>query len=112
MEKDKIDQFMMVNGKNFPEEAQIQIREKLEKIDDKKADLLVGMEWKSPTVAFLFAFFLGGLGVDRFWLGENGLGVAKILTCAGVGIWGLVDLFTAAGRAKKYNLRHLYQVIM
>jgi TM2 domain-containing membrane protein YozV len=39
----------------------------------------------------LLSFFLGGLGVDRFYLGQTGLGIAKLLTAGGCGVWALID---------------------
>ncbi|NBW74035.1 MAG: TM2 domain-containing protein [Microbacteriaceae bacterium] len=42
--------------------------------------------------AVLLSFFLGGLGVDRFYLGYTGLGVVKLITFGGCGIWALIDL--------------------
>ncbi|MES2171683.1 MAG: NINE protein [Actinomycetota bacterium] len=47
---------------------------------------------KSRTVASILGFFLGGLGIDRFYLGNIGMGVAKLLLgWATAGIWPLVD---------------------
>jgi TM2 domain/Protein of unknown function (DUF2510) len=47
---------------------------------------------KSRTVASILGFFLGGLGVDRFYLGNIGMGVAKLLLgWLTLGIWPLVD---------------------
>ena len=107
MEKEKIDQFIMINGKFFPEMMIEDVKKKLESLDESKESMLMATEWKKPTVAFLFAFFLGVLGVDRFWLGETGLGIAKFITCGGAGIWTLIDWFTAMTRAKKYNYNKL-----
>ena len=47
---------------------------------------------KSKTTAILLSVFLGSLGVDRFYLGYIGLGIVKLLTVGGFGIWYLIDL--------------------
>ena len=53
-------------------------------------------EQKSWIVALLLSFFLGALGADRFYLGYIGLGIAKLLTLGGCGIWSLIDLIMIA----------------
>ena len=53
---------------------------------------------KSYVTALLLSFFLGGLGVDRFYLGYTGLGIAKLLTLGGLGIWALIDFIMIAMR--------------
>ncbi|MGW9403857.1 TM2 domain-containing protein [Arthrobacter sp. NPDC055585] len=51
-----------------------------------------GPPQKSFLAAWLFALFLGVVGVDRFYLGKIGTGILKLITFGGFGIWYLVDL--------------------
>ena len=49
------------------------------------------MKTKSKQTALFFSIFTGVLGVDRFYLGYTALGVLKLLTAGGAGIWALID---------------------
>lgn len=46
---------------------------------------------RSRTVAAVLAFFLGPLGIHRFYVGKTGTAILMILTIGGLGIWVLVD---------------------
>lgn len=49
---------------------------------------------KSPkgfVPAILLCFFLGALGIHRFYVGKIGTGILQLITLGGIGIWALVD---------------------
>lgn len=46
---------------------------------------------KSRLAAAILAWFLGFLGIHRFYVGKVGTGVLMILTLGGLGVWLLID---------------------
>ena len=103
MEQNKINMFISANGDKFSGNKIGIIQSQLEKIDDKKFLSVQSADYKSSTTIFVISFFFGFLGVDRFMLGQTGLGVIKLLTCGGGGLWWLIDLFIIANAAKEKN---------
>lgn len=52
-----------------------------------------GKKW---VAVLLLSIFLGGLGIDRFYMGYIGTGILKLITLGGLGIWWLIDLILIA----------------
>lgn len=110
MTREQIDQLIQVNADKIAPEFIETIRERLLNADEGVANAAFS-DLKGTTMMTLIAWLGGSLGVDRFMLGETGLGVAKLLTCGGCGIWALIDIFTAGGRTRKYNANKILEQI-
>src|SRR6056297_2717437 len=108
MEQSKIDLFVSTMNEKFVPNQMMAIRSQLEKLDDSRFALVQSLNYKNPTTLLIISIFLGGLGIDRFMLGQIGLGILKLLTCGGAGIWTIIDWFIISGKTKEYN----YQLFM
>lgn len=107
MDQQKVDMFIMSNSGKLPENQIPMIRERLLQLDDQKWFAVSSVQLKDPIVALVLSLFLGELGIDRFYIGHTGLGVGKLLTCGGVGIWALIDLFLIMGATREENAKKL-----
>ena len=110
MEKQKVEMFLMTYGKYFEGYQLSAINDKLTKLDDSKFVQLQSTGLKDPTTVLIISILGGSLGIDRFFIGDVGLGVAKLLTCGGLGIWSIVDWFLIMGRTREVNMQKLQQV--
>jgi TM2 domain-containing membrane protein YozV len=110
MEQNRIDMFIASMGSKFPSEKFMLMRSQLEKIDDNKLMVIQSIDYKDPTTLLIISIFVGHFGVDRFMLGETGLGVAKLLTCGGLGIWTIIDWFIIMNKTKEMNFQNFAAV--
>ena len=56
---------------------------------------------KNKTTALILSILVGGLGIDRFYLGYTGIGILKLLTAGCFGILTIIDIINiATGRLK------------
>ena len=62
-------------------------------------------EWRRRLTVLIMSFLGGYLGVDRFYKGQVGWGIVKLITAGGAGIWYLVDLAIAAYDFGKTDLQ-------
>lgn len=107
MDAQKVDMFLMTNQKYLPAEKIFLLKEKMLAADESKYMLISATEMKDPTTILLVSIFLGGLGIDRFMLGETGMGILKLLTGGVCGILALIDWFTVQKKAKELNFNKI-----
>jgi len=112
MDSQKVDMFMMTNAKYFESHQANSIRETLLNLEDEsKWNTLQATSFKDPTTALIISLIAGLFGIDRFFLGDVGLGVAKLLTCGGLYVWAVVDWFMIMGKAREKNMEKFNQVV-
>lgn len=100
----KSDAFIISNAKYFPEEVLPQLKMAIEGLDNDRYSALYMQNYRDPLMMLIVSLIAGGLGVDRFLLGQTGLGILKLLTCGGLGIWAIVDWFLIMGLTRDANL--------
>ena len=77
MTQEKLDMYLMTNQKYLPADKAVFLKETLKKIDDSKFTMVSAVEFKDPTTLLLVSIFLGALGIDRFMLGDTGMGILR-----------------------------------
>jgi TM2 domain-containing membrane protein YozV len=111
MDSQKVDMFLMTNGKYFESHQINMIRERLLAVDDSKWAMLSTIQFKDPTTSLIVSIVGGGLGIDRFMIGDTGIGVAKLLTLGGCGIWSIIDLFLIQGATRTKNFEAIQPLL-
>tara|TARA_R110000737_G_scaffold327084_3_gene341141 strand:- start:14810 stop:15118 length:309 start_codon:yes stop_codon:yes gene_type:complete len=101
----------MSNGKFFESHHMNLIRERLLILDDSKWAMLSTVELKDPTTSLIISILVGSLGIDRFMLGDTGLGIGKLLTCGGFGIWTIVDWFQIQKATREKNMKKMQHLL-
>jgi TM2 domain-containing membrane protein YozV len=87
------------------------VRERLLAMDESKWVYVQTLQFKDPTISLIISILIGALAIDRFLIGDIGLGIAKLLTCGGLGIWVIVDWFLIMGRTKEKNFEMFQQIV-
>ena len=111
MDQQKLDMYIMTNQKYFPEEKIMYLKDKLRTIDEEKFSLVSTIELKDPTTILLVSIFLGTLGIDRFMIGDTGMGILKLLTGGCCGILTIVDWFSIQKKTKDLHFNKLMALI-
>ncbi len=111
MDQQKIDLFIMTNKKYLPAEKLVYLKDKLLNLSDDKVTLISTIEFKDPTTILLVSIFFGFLGIDRFMIGDTGIGILKLLTVGVCGILTIVDWFTISKKVRELNFNNVMLLI-
>lgn len=111
MDSNKVDMFIIANQKYFPAEKMMFLKERLTAMDDSRFAIISSVDLKDPTTILLVSIFLGNLGIDRFMIGDTGMGVLKLLTAGVCGILTIVDWFIISNKTKELNFNNLMSIM-
>jgi len=111
MHEQKIDMYIMSNSKYFESSQLPVIRERLLQLDESKWFMISSIELKDPTTSLIISIVAGSLGIDRFMIGDVGLGIGKLITCGGLGIWTIIDWFMIQDATKRKNFEKIQQFL-
>lgn len=111
MNAQKVDMFIMTNNKYFESHQLEPIRKRLLELDESKWTMIQTLQFKDPTTSLIVSLLGGGFGIDRFLIGDTGMGVGKLLTCGGLGIWTIIDWFMIMGATREKNVEKIMTVL-
>jgi hypothetical protein len=111
MDVQKVDMFIMSNSKYFDSFQLQAIKQQLAGTSENKEAKLQILQFKDPSITLIISIFLGSLGIDRFFIGDIGLGIGKLVTIGGIGIWTIVDWFLIQRATKEKNLKTLEKAL-
>lgn len=129
MKQEKVSAILMTYRNYIPDNRTLFLKNALDRANDNVYEPLSLTKLYNPTATLLFSIFLGGFAVDRFYIGDFGIGILKLLL---LNCWFLmlvnlfaflfvglfptfvfwfVDIFLSYRRAKRKNLTKLLEVI-
>jgi len=104
MKEQDITTFLISTNDLFPQETIPAIKKRLTENDDNiELIQIAALDYKKPVIALVLGITLGPFGADRFYIGDIGLGIAKLCTCGGLYLWWLIDMFLIMGETRKKN---------
>lgn len=107
-----INQLLVTYGNYLPIEHIHAIRSRLEVTNHDEATLqIIFSQLKDPTISLILSILLGALGIDRFFIGDIGLGIGKLITGGGCSIWWIIDIFFIMDATRQKNAVKLMRLL-
>jgi len=103
MEAEKINLFIATKGDYFPAETIPMIKERMTYLPSDQEMAIMAADYTNPILSIVLSVVLGGYGIDRFLIGDIGIGIGKLLTGGGCGVWWLIDIFLIMDATKRKN---------
>ncbi|MCQ2279069.1 MAG: TM2 domain-containing protein [Bacteroidales bacterium] len=97
--------------KNFSPSQISDIKTKLSALPEEKSMVIMSLDFRDTTTILLLSLFFGGWGVDRFLVGDVGIGILKLLTGGCCGILWLIDLINHKKMTHNYNYKKFIEAI-
>lgn len=109
----QVEQLIAAYGERVPISCLSSLREMLLSTTMSYSEVqVVLMQMKDPIISLILSIIVGSLGVDRFYVDDISLGIIKLITCGGLYIWWLVDIFLIMGKTRMKNYEQLTQVLL
>ena len=108
----RVQTFMMANANYFEGDQVAFLRERLYNLPDDRFTMLGALRFKSAGTALALSILFGWLGIDRFYIGDTGMGLGKLFTLGGCVIWAFVDWFLISRAARRKNYEKLQAALL
>ena len=109
---DQVDSYLYSYCSYFPDNDILYLRTMMLGISRENYLTICATPLHNPMVILLLSIFLGELGVDRFLIGDIGMGLAKLfLSGITLGIFPFIDIFFCYKRAKEINFEEVLKRI-
>ena len=117
-----VNMLLMSNAKYFPDSRIPELKQMLTEMGPERASQVLAGEFKDPMVSMILGLVVGGLGVDRFYIGDTSMGALKLIVflitltiaCLTCGIlffipyiWPVIDLLFIMDATKEKNYQQL-----
>lgn len=98
-----MEEFEKKQGHRFRKKDMPTLYVKSSSFSDQAFLVATGARYKHPALMTVCSVFLGEFGIDRFLLGQRELGLLKLATLGGLGVWYVIDWFAIADETRKVN---------